>query len=167
MNLWFTYLLWNALADQPDKVCNTLYKINYVAGIEVFMQLSCAAITLFVLAIQTTSDHKIRDSEKEEHYIFRLNFMAFLNQFALMMAPCFYLYVFFNFGTVRLGPNATLHYPTVKGFWAKLAMLWGSFFSYLASHLVYLCVKWTEPKNHIQNERDEEEEDPDVTEDED
>ena len=105
MNFWFTYLLWNALADQPDKRCNVLHGKSYIAGIEVFFQLLTGTFTLLTLAIQSTSDHKLGRFVAEDHFIFRINNMAFMNQFVLMMAPSFYLYVFFNFSTLRLGPE--------------------------------------------------------------
>lgn len=33
MSFWFTYLIWNALADQPAKFCNALLGRAYAAGI--------------------------------------------------------------------------------------------------------------------------------------
>ena len=34
-------------------------------------------------------------------------------------------------------------------------MLWGSFGAYLISQFIYICVEWTDPKNHIENKRGE------------
>ena len=81
--------------------------------------------------------------------------MAFMNQFIFMMAPSFYLYVFYNFGTLKLSPDNDLHYPTVQGFWIKLITLWSSFAAYIICQFFYVCVKWKDPKNtEIENKRD-------------
>ena len=85
---------------------------------------------------------------------------SFFNQFLLMLAPSFYLYVFYNFGTLSLSQEKFLHYPTVLGFYTKMCVLYGSFGAYFCSQTMYAFIEWKDYKKPRDIERqDNEEED--------
>lgn len=56
VNLWLTYLLWSALASQPDENCNSLLNSNWATVIQIFSHLIWTFITLVSLSVANTED---------------------------------------------------------------------------------------------------------------
>ena len=56
VNLWLCYLLWSALASQPDPVCNTVYGAPGTTVFQIVSHLIWTFVTLLSLAIATTDD---------------------------------------------------------------------------------------------------------------
>lgn len=56
VNLWLTYLMWSALASQPDENCNSLLNSNWATVIQILSHLVWTFITLVSLSVANTED---------------------------------------------------------------------------------------------------------------